>query len=30
MIKKLATYEDLEEQGLLVKLPDDLFKKYIE
>lgn len=27
MIKKLATYEDLEEQGLLVKLPDDLFKK---
>lgn len=27
MIKKLATYEDLEEQGLLVRLPDDLFKK---
>ena len=27
MIKKLATYEDLEERGLLVKLPDDLFKK---
>ena len=25
--EKLATYEDLEEQGLLVKLPDDLFKK---
>lgn len=24
MIKKLATYEDLEEQGLLVRLPDDL------
>jgi hypothetical protein len=24
---KLADYEDLEEQGLLVKLPDDLFKK---
>ena len=23
-IEKLATYEDLEEQGLLVKLPDDL------
>ena len=27
MIKKLATYEYLEEQGLLVRLPDDLFKK---
>lgn len=26
-LEKLATYEDLEEQGLLVKLPDDLFKK---
>lgn len=26
-IEKLATYEDLEEQGLLVRLPDDLFKK---
>ena len=26
-LDKLATYEDLEEQGLLVKLPDDLFKK---
>ena len=24
MIKKLATYEDLEEHGLLVRLPDDL------
>lgn len=27
MIKKLATYEDLEEQGLLVRLSDDLKKK---
>lgn len=26
-IEKLAAYEDLEEQGLLVRLPDDLFKK---
>lgn len=26
MIKKLADYEDLEEQGLLVRLPDDLNK----
>lgn len=26
-IEKLATYEDLEEQGLLVRLPDDLKKK---
>lgn len=25
--RKLCDYEDLEEQGLLVKLPDDLFKK---
>lgn len=27
VLDKLATYEDLEEQGLLVRLPDDLFKK---
>lgn len=27
ILTKLADYEDLEEQGLLVKLPDDLFKK---
>lgn len=27
ILTKLAVYEDLEEQGLLVKLPDDLFKK---
>lgn len=26
-LEKLADYEGLEEQGLLVKLPDDLFKK---
>lgn len=25
--RKLCDYEDLEEQGLLVRLPDDLFKK---
>lgn len=25
--KKLAEYEQLEEQGLIVRLPDDLFKK---
>lgn len=27
ILTKLADYEDLEEQGLLVRLPDDLFKK---
>lgn len=27
ILTKLCDYEDLEEQGLLVKLPDDLFKK---
>lgn len=27
ILTKLAVYEDLEEQGLLVRLPDDLFKK---
>lgn len=27
ILTKLAVYEDLEEQGLLVKLPDDLSKK---
>lgn len=27
VLKKLADYEDLEEQGLLVRLPDDLKKK---
>ena len=27
ILTKLADYEDLEEQGLLVKLPDGLFKK---
>lgn len=27
ILTKLAVYEGLEEQGLLVKLPDDLFKK---
>lgn len=27
VFKKLADYEDLEEQGLLVRLPDDLKKK---
>ena len=26
VLKKLAAYEDLEEQGLLVRLPDDLLK----
>jgi hypothetical protein len=25
--RKLCNYEDLEEQGMLVRLPDDLFKK---